>query len=301
MENNINYQNFNYNLYLLLNKDVIINSTLENVDHEEIKLGAWKHYINHGIIEERPTNILNTTKTHNGRFGNLFFINMACHFIALKFNLNVNYKYFEKFKKLGVKLFTGLIKYNDELYYELTDDSFLDIINFSKISKNLMITNNIWCQQDDFIELLKNYWMCKFNKNSIIKNNLFNKRYNNNNDLFIHVRLGDITDKTISLENYYLNTISFLQWDNGYISSDSLNHPICINLINKFNLNPIYYDEVETIMFGSTCKKIVLSGGTFSWLIGFYSFFSEIIIYPKIQNPWYGKIFDNMGWKIIET
>ena len=48
----------------------------------------------------------------------------------------------------------------------------------------------------------------------------------------------------------------------------------------------IQYDEVETIMFGSTCKYIILTGGSFSYIIGLFGFFSKIY-YLKGLNTWY--------------
>ena len=299
MENNIKYQNFNYKLYLFLNSDVVSDLSFIGDSSEQIKSKAWQHFINHGIYEERPTEILNNTKIHNGRLGNIFFINMVCHFIALKYNLTIDYKYKEKFNRLGINFFSGKNNFNDELYYELTDNNFIEIINNATTPKNIKITNNIWCQHEDFVHKLKIYWYSSFNKKRIINHNNFKDRYKSNDDLFIHVRLGDIKDKTKDLETYYTNCISDLKWETGYIASDSLDHNLCKYLIEKFSLIPLVYDEINTIMFASTCNKIILSGGTFSWLIGFFAYFSNTIIYPEIKNPWYGKIFDNMGWKVI--
>jgi hypothetical protein len=38
-----------------------------------------------------------------------------------------------------------------------------------------------------------------------------------------------------------------IQYDKGYISSDTITHPTCQRLINKYNLNTINQGEVETI------------------------------------------------------
>ena len=54
-------------------------------------------------------------------------------------------------------------------------------------------------------------------------------------------------------------------------------------------------------MFGSTCNNIVLSGGTFSWLIGFLAIKSENIYYPEIKQKWYGDIFSFSNWKKINV
>jgi hypothetical protein len=48
-------------------------------------------------------------------------------------------------------------------------------------------------------------------------------------------------------------------------------------------------------MFGSTAKNIILSGGTFSWLIGFLGFYSKIL-YPNFRCQWFGNIFIFDDW-----
>jgi hypothetical protein len=51
-------------------------------------------------------------------------------------------------------------------------------------------------------------------------------------------------------------------------------------------------------MFGSTTKNIILSGGTFSWLIGFLGFYSKIL-YPNFRCQWFGSIFVFDDWSRI--
>ena len=48
-------------------------------------------------------------------------------------------------------------------------------------------------------------------------------------------------------------------------------------------------------MFASTCKNIVLSHGTFSWLIGLLGFYSTIY-YQKITRFWQGDIYVFPEW-----
>jgi len=54
-------------------------------------------------------------------------------------------------------------------------------------------------------------------------------------------------------------------------------------------------------MFGSTCQHIVLSGGTFSWLIGFLGFFSDVYFPSNREKVWYGDIFVFPRWKGVES
>jgi hypothetical protein len=134
-------------------------------------------------------------------------------------------------------------------------------------------------------------------RNKIIKKNKFLERYKNNNDLFVHVRLDDVEEMSSHNSfDYYDSIISKYTFNNGYISSDNLSSEICNNLIKKYSLEVINLNEEETIMFGSTCNTIVLSGGTFSWLIGFFAFYSKNIIYPINNKKWYGDIFIYKNW-----
>jgi hypothetical protein len=287
---NITYEEFNWQKYIEINIDL---QTINN------KNEAWDHWINHGQYEERPLTVINNTFIHNGRLGNLFFINMAMHFIALKYNLKCDYKYFKKFDRLGIYLHKGNKVYNSNIL--LTDDNFIDIIkNNDNLKSNIIINNENWFQTKYFVKYLYTYFNMTYIKYKIINNNIFKKRYNNNNDLFIHVRLGDIENRVNNIKNYYESSISQIDYITGYISSDNLNHDICKYLINKYHLIVIEEDEIDTIMFASTCNNIILSGGTYSWLIGFLAFFSKYIYYPNIQNCWYGEIFQFTHWNSVK-
>ena len=241
----------------------------------------------------------NTSYFHRGRLGNLFFVNMALHFISKKNNLYVEYQFHEKFQKLGVKLFTGEKTYNETI--KLSDNNFFEIVTGESINKNVSIVNDMWCQTCEFSHYLKSYFDEDEQKNHIIKNNIYKERYNTNNDVFVHIRLGDIIEhiEWCQTFEYYDKILANIKFDNGYISSDSIDYYICKKLIKKYNLQVINQDEINTIMFGSTCKYVVLSGGTFSWLIGFLAYYSEIY-YPKIIHKWHGDIFVFKLWNEIE-
>jgi len=235
---------------------------------------------------------INTTYKHFGRLGNLFFVGMALHFIAKKNNLKCHYKMYNKFKNLSIKLFSG-----ENIYLEtilLTDINFYNILINEPLYKNVYINNNIWCQTFEFALYLRNYFNIDEQKNKIIENNIYKNNYNNNNNVFIHIRIGDIENISQPFE-YYNTILSNLNFDIGYISSDTINHNKCKQLINKYNLIIINYDDIETIMFGSTCKYIILSNGTYSWLIGLLSFYSQVY-YPKYDSIWHKNIYRFNDW-----
>lgn len=267
-----------------------------------------------------PTSKLDNEKINKsidagGRFGNIFFRNMCSSLIANRNNLVFSYENMEEFKKLGIKLYTeGMNIYENTL---LVTDSNIDLILFNKeyFSKYLYKNNilfyqhnykylheegntNCWAQTESIAKYIKTY--LNNNKEEIINHNPNKDLYNNNNNVFIHVRLGDTIDlKFFTSYDYYDKALSELKFDKGYISSDSIDHEICQKLINKYNLEIYNNSEVNTIQFASVNKYLVLSSGTFSWVLGVFGFYSKIF-YPKIKFVWHGNIFVFDDWIEID-
>ena len=289
------YDDFDWISYLKINKD-IYNSGINT------KNKSWEHWNKYGIKEERAFSYINNSNIHNGRFGNLFFLNMFLHFFSKKYDLLCNYKYFDKFSQLGIELYVGNKTYDTTLL--VTETNFLLFLdnNDNFQPSNIIIHNDVWFQKKEFCLHLQEYFNNSIYKNKIILKNSFKERYNNNNDLFIHFRLGDVESNTTKLFEYYDKLLKNIHFENGYISSDSIHSKYCEYFIKKYKLTVINYDEIKTIMFGSTCNHIVLSGGTFSWLIGFFAFYSENVYYPLYENPWFGDIFQtNSNWICINS
>jgi hypothetical protein len=137
---------------------------------------------------------------------------------------------------------------------------------------------------------------------SIKQHNPFRERYENNNDVFVHIRLGDIaTTNFVTPVEYYRNTLIKVlkdpQYYGGkrYISSDSIEHPTCQELIRQFSMIPLVMNEITTIQYASTCSNLILSSGTFSWIIGVMGFHSKVY-YPEIRVKWHGDIFIFDDW-----
>lgn len=73
--------------------------------------------------------------------------------------------------------------------------------------------------------------------------------------------------------------------------------PFCQKLIKKYGLRIYIFDEINTIMFGNTCAKILMSGGTFSWIIGLLVYHTKDLYYSQVNQKWYGNIFLFEYWK----
>lgn len=300
LEREIEYNNSIKNSYLknhnkndiLKKRDMILNELIIKSKQKEITLP----------LLNRHENNLNNINNTPGRLANQFFRNMAAHFLSEKSNLYIEYSEKKFFENMGIILHIG--KNNgSENYLLLNDKTFFDYIvntnvNLSNIS---MSFNSAFFQTKEFSFYLSNYINNNIIKNNIINHNHHKNRYDNNNDLFVHVRLGDLVNnrKNLTLHyEYYDKAISQCNFDKGYISSDSIDHEICKNLKRKYKLQVFDNNEEETIKFASTCKNIVLSHGTFSWLIGLLSFTYSKVFYADFDKvgKWHGDIFVFPDW-----
>lgn len=273
---------------------------------------------------------INTNIGTTGRFANQFFRNLVAHFISRIYDLHFTYSNLDKFTKLGFQFYNG--NHNYKSCQIINNRNFMNIINYSNNSSNtsstlsqstssesalsqllsLNITSpplktitptNIdlstdFFQTREFAFYIRRYILQDEIKNNIINANPYKERYDNNSDIFIHIRLDDARkfapsfdyfDKVISL---HLDTT---QPQDIYITSDSINDPICKKLIAKYNMKIFKDDEVATIQFASTCKTLILSNGTFSWMMGLLAFHSTVN-YPKIKLIWHGDIFVFPDW-----
>jgi len=277
--------------------------------------------VEYKIIKTHDIDItkINSTYDCGGRFGNIFIRNFIAEHIAKKNNLKIKYERYDQFEKLGIKLFIGENTFEETLL--ITDENIDNIIfndnifNTYALNRNILfkqvsynpfnLTDYAWCQTSSIVSHIRN--IVNF-KNRVYNSNPYKERYGNNNDLFIHVRLGDALDLNFNVSYKYYDSVISKIYDSinyknnpyfntgiSYITSDSINHDICQRLIHKYGLKIYDKDEIDTVQFGSTCQNIVLSNGTYSWLIGLLSFRSNIH-YPNIKVQWHGNIFVYPDW-----
>jgi hypothetical protein len=236
---------------------------------------------------------MSTTRC-NGGLGNQIIRNLALSIIAEKFDLHVSYYNNELIDELGIKLFSGNCIFSST--NTLDDDNYFSIYN-SHVLENNLDPNFNYFQTQEITNFLYNYLHSDKIKSNIINKNPFNDRYNSNNDLFIHVRLTDAAHNNPGA-NYYIKTIKSIEYNNLYISSDDKSHSIIQEIIQHYpNAEIIEYDEIKTFQFGSTCKNVILSHGTFSAIIGYLSYFSDVH-FPEYEpgKIWHGDIFSINGW-----
>jgi hypothetical protein len=238
-----------------------------------------------------------TTTLKNGRLCNQIIRNLAVSIVATKHDLFVSYYNYDLIVLLGIHLFCGVCNYND--YVDLTDDNYMNILTTeTPLCKNLNPNKNYF-QTKAITNILFQY-LRSTNKQQIMNVNPFSNRYDNNDDLFIHIRLTDVERFNPGL-NYYLYALSTISFQTCYIASDNLQHSIICEILKKYpGVVLVDKDEIQTIQFGSTCKYVVLSHGSFSAVIGYLSFFSNVYYPDYGKNMWFGDMFSVPGFQVLQ-
>jgi hypothetical protein len=260
----------------------------------------------------------------NGRLGNQIIRNIAVSLIAEKFNLHVEYASQDIItNSLGIRLFVGENKYGSTAM--LTDGNYRTIITRSVFWKNID-ANKYYFQTRYIMALIHGYLHCDLVKERIMSmNTKWGERYGKNNDLFIHIRLTDVARLNPGVL-YYLAAIRRIgdngnNIDNIYISTDDAEHPIVRAIMGKYpkcklvgevlgceddgggkndGKNDGKNSEISSIQFGSTCRYIILSHGSFSAIIGHLAFNSTVMYPEYIEGKiWYGDMFRGHGWTEI--
>lgn len=235
-----------------------------------------------------------TETLKNGRLGNQLFRNLAVSMIAEKHDLQVKYANGELLSKLGIEFFNGKNVYSST--QELTDDNYFDIYNSNEIAYNLN-PNNHYFQSKPISILIHDYLHTEKVKSKIIEANPFKQRYNNNNDLLLHIRLGDVSQYSPGV-NYFTNMIKQISYDNLFITTDNKNDRIIQTLLQTFPFAKVLTcNEILTFQFASTCKYIVLSHGSFSATIGYLAY-NSTVYYPSydVAVRWFGDICSIQNW-----
>ena len=229
-----------------------------------------------------------------GRLGNQIIRNIAVSLLAEKSDLHVSYSSHELISQLGIDLFCGTKMHHASM--ELTDANYKLVYDQPFITRHF---GDIYAffQTKEITSLIYEHLHSDHIKNKMMEKNPFRMQYQVNNDACVHIRLGDIAHFNPGLA-YYQKTLSQLTFDKLYITTDQKNHDT-IQQIKKVypNASIIEYDEIQTFQFASTCKHIILSHGSFSAVIGYLSYFSDIY-YPEYESDkmWYGDMFSIPGW-----
>jgi hypothetical protein len=220
------------------------------------------------------------TVKYNGRLGNQIFQYLAASIFSIKHNLYLEFN--EKLNPIlthisGDNYFTNSI-------VEINDNNFLDYLNRDNIEPCHYIFNGFF-QLKDFITNYENEILIRYKHLSDDKKNGF----------VIHLRMGDVVNYVGNLDyDYYRKCIESIN-QKGYIVTDDPNSNLIEKLINNFDLELYNENEYDDFIFATKFNNIILSQGTYSFWIGFFSQ-SKNIYYNSRPPIWHGDIFLHDKW-----
>lgn len=236
---------------------------------------------------------MSVTTDKNGRLCNQIIRNLSLSLLAKKYDLYASYSEFNNINDaLGIELFVGKNTYSETK--TINNSNYMSyLLDDIKVTYNLDLMDDYF-QSEEITNVLHKH--LRSNASHIMDKNPYRNRYQNNNDLFVHIRLGDSRKHNVGID-YYINCINSINFDNIYIASDNFGDSVIQKLKNLYP-KAIFFTEnpVSTIQFGSTCKNIILSHGSFSAVIGYLAFFSNVY-FPNSTPGWCPLgMFLNKGW-----
>ena len=232
-----------------------------------------------------------------GRLCNTVLRNILTSLLAEKHNLYITYHSADQMKRLGLGLFVGTNKYRGSI--SMNEDNYWDLYHKEALDTNFH--TNACFQTKEYTHILYSHVRKEPVQKGIMDANPFRNRYSSNKDLFVHIRLGDVIQYSPGVA-YYLKAIASVPFEKLYIASDSPSHPIVQEICRTYpDASIVQYDPVQTIQFGSTCKNIILSHGTFSAVIGYLAYDSTVYYPPFVEGKgWHGDCFSIEGWNQVK-
>lgn len=238
-----------------------------------------------------------------GRLANRFFGNVVYSLLSKKYKVVARYSREEELNAMGFEFHheptEDLTK--RDIVVELSNDNIVEYIKgeYPVDRIQFRMVNDTYYQTPAVCHLFKDIFSDPVIRQRLRDYNPFRARYGTNRDVFVHVRLGDITSHAPTLA-YFERALATVPYNTGYIASDSPHHPLVRALVEKYNLHFVNGPPHQIVQFANTCKYLVLSHGTFSWMMGFFAFDAERIQYPVIKQKWHGDIFVFPEWEAVE-
>ena len=141
--------------------------------------------------------------------------------------------------------------------------------------------------------------LCKY-RDEILDLYSYDNNHNNidPDDAFIACRFGDVMmvnrRKYCSIQYVEQHLIrNRHKYNNVYLTSDSLDHPPLVELIEKYNITKYSSDPLMTILFAKCFNNLILSAGSFSYWMAYLSVAKNISVFHEKQD---GLITTN-SWK----
>jgi len=243
------------------------------------------------------------TVCYGGRLGNNMFQYAAGYIFAKKHQYKIDtpasfgapyyggnfFNDFGKFFNIDTSFGKYEFKEPEYPFYIIKDPNLMDLMSIETVVPGHYIFQD-WLQIKEHV--------LKYRKEM---KEMYNPQYleRDPKEMIVVVRLGEIAGWRAALPlEYYIDAIERINFTKGYITSDSMEHPIVTSLIQKYKLIPYYQkDPLAKLDFAKDFNQMVLSEGTYCWWIGALSRAETIICNNRNDvHHWHGDIFVYPEW-----
>ena len=243
---------------------------------------------------------------YGGRLGNNMFQYAVAHIFARKHNLKMDTRPAHGGDFNGIQFFSDFGAYfnidtntgtnaflePDYPVHLIYDQDLMHLMSFDTVTTGHYVFED-WLQIPEFVIQYRQEMK-----------NVFNPVYRprDPDDLFVSVRLGDVIGRPCSLSyEYYKQALGLVKYKTGYISSDSMDHPLMLQLISEYGLVPYHSaDPLEKLDFAKDFNQLILSEGTYCWWMGALSKAETVVCNNRHVRPggytWHGNIFTYPEW-----
>jgi hypothetical protein len=223
---------------------------------------------------------------YSGRLGNNLFQYVAAYIFAKKFGFKISSGIVDN--KFNLPSLNGNGEFDKTI--NVDDNNFMSLLKSDKLDDAHYRFVGYY-QIKEFILEYRNEIKEMFDLSYLPKDK---------DEVFVAYRIGDINGVRQMLPyEYYEDALTKINPTNGYITSDTPDHPNVLRLIEKFNLKNYNESPLETIDFAKNFNNLVLSEGSFSWWMGFLSS-AESIYYNERPRFWHGDMFVLPEWKSLK-
>ena len=253
-------------------------------------------------LRVRHHGVLHPFLAGGGRLGNKIFQNFVVSWLAERYNLRAHYEYAPQCASLGLQFFEAGERLQEGPEMLLTSGLLRELLQRpagAALANTLVLSEQYYQEAWVAQRLLRAELPAQ--RLRVQQANPYRARYGANNDTIIHLRLGDLPYPA-ALEQYTAALQAVGSAGRGgrvYITSDSREHAMVKALSARLGgaSEVLDLEEVRTLQCGSTCRFLVLSEGTFSWLMGALAYEAENITYATTHLRWFGTEIFPPEWK----